>query len=136
MKRRQLSIKEASALYEVSRTKLHRLVQGGKLHASKDPRDERVTLLRTEELDDLFQSPAEEGTDMTYDRRTAIAANGIVTDDWMARIDAIRARIGGGKRFTTDSAAIIREQRKERSQQVYEAVVDGYEESGLAGQEA
>ena len=43
--------------------KLHRLVSLGCLHSSKDPRDERVTLLRLEELESFFMFPMEEGPD-------------------------------------------------------------------------
>jgi len=93
-----MSVKEAAATYEVSRAKLHRLVQVGKLQTAKDPRDERVTLLRTDELETLFQLPPHESNDMEYettDRRT-MAAAGRLTNGLRARIDAVRTRVGGG----------------------------------------
>ena len=61
-----MNIKEASARYEVSRAKLHRLIQKGRLHTMKDPRDERLTLLEADELETLFSFPAQKENDVSY----------------------------------------------------------------------
>ena len=56
-----LTIKEAAVRYQVSRAKLHRLVRAGRVHSEKDPRDERATLLRTEEPGGVFRVPPGRG---------------------------------------------------------------------------
>ena len=111
-------IKEAAVHYQVSRAKLHRLVRQGQLTTTKDPRDERVTLLRTSELEGLFRFPGEEGEEMGYKAETPVetAPPGIITAEWCARIDAIRERIGP---VSGNSADMIREEREKRSRQVY-----------------
>ena len=117
-----LSIKEAAVQYEVSRAKLHRLIGLGRLRSSKDPRDERVTLLRLEELESLFKFPKEEESDMGYETKEADAgqAAGRLTAELLAEIDAFRARVSRGRKLS-DSTEIIREGREQRSRQVYEA---------------
>ena len=113
-----LSIKEAAVQYEVSRAKLHRLVSLGRLHSSKDPRDERVTLLRLEELESLFMFPMEEGPDMDYEAQKT--ETGRLTAELLAEINAFRVRVSRGRKLS-DSTEIIREGREQRSRQVFEA---------------
>ncbi len=114
-----IMIRETAVRYGVSRAKLHRLVQLGRLEAAKDPRDERVTLLRTEDLDQFFHFPREEGEEMTYPApRSNEAGAGRLTPKLRARMDALRNRVSGGKRFTTDGAEIIREEREKRTRRV------------------
>ncbi len=122
-----MSVKEAAATYEVSRAKLHRLVQTGRLQTAKDPRDERVTLLRTDELETLFQLPAHESTDMDYvtEDRTTETAEGRLTDALRDRIDTVRARVAGGRTEVEDSTNVIREARAQRSEQLREATPVG-----------
>ena len=119
-----LSIREAAVRYEVSRAKLHRLVQLGRLQASKDPRDERVTLLRTEDLESLFQFPLYKGEDMKYQagahKTTEVA--GRLTAELRQRIDGVRGRIAPGGGFAPDSVEIIRQERGNRSRQISDAV--------------
>ena len=122
-----MSVKEAAATYEVSRAELHRLVQTGRLQTAKDPRDERVTLLRTDELETLFQLPAHESTEMDYitkDRRTE-TAEGRMTDALRERIDTVRTRVAGGRTEVEDSTNVIREARAQRSEQLREATPGG-----------
>ena len=45
---------------------LHRLVRQGRLRTAKDPRDERVTLLNTEDIESELGFSGEEGDDMAY----------------------------------------------------------------------
>ena len=120
-----MSIREAAARYEVSRAKIHRLVQTGRLRTSHDPRDERVTLLRAEDLETLFRFPRYQVADMQYETDTASieATAGRLTAAKRARIDALRMRAAGGRRLTTDSASIIREEREKHSRQLYRAAI-------------
>ena len=116
-----LSVKEASVHYEVSRAKLHRLIQLGSLRTERDPRDERVTLLRADELEALFRFPSEEVEEMGYNTRTTDVgkAAGRLTAELRARVDALRTRVAGGRTLASDSAAIIREERERRGRQIY-----------------
>ena len=129
-----LTIKEAAVEYEVSRAKLHRLIQGGRLQPAKDPRDERVTLLRTQDLNSLFRFPQEEAPFMGYETNSIdeIAATGRLTAELRERVDALRARIG---KSGYDSTAIIREERDRRDRQIGRAVF-GETESDEAGHPA
>ena len=119
-----MSIKEAAVRYRVSRAKLHRMIRHDRLETAKDPRDERATLLRTEDLEALFRFPAEEEEAVTYDRSRAYesAVAGRLTADLRARVDAMRVRIAGGKPLAGDSAAVIREEREKRSRHIEEAL--------------
>jgi hypothetical protein len=84
-----LMIKEAAARYDVSRAKLHRLIGLGRLRTVKDPRDERVTLLRTEELEKLFRFGREEETPMEYGTATTHEEHvpGRLTAELRAKMD-------------------------------------------------
>ena len=115
-----LTIKEAAVRYEVSRAKLHRLVRSGRVETEKDPRDERATLLRVEDLEEIFRFPLDEpgttgaktstGATMYADRNR----RGTLTAEGRARIDAVRARVERGGGVVGDSVDIIREARTER----------------------
>ena len=133
-----LSIKEVAVQYEVSRAKVHRLIQTGQLRARKDPRDRRVTLLRQDELDRLFDmSQHMARDDMSYDTtydtpntttrtttRTTTSATGRLTAEMRARVDAMRGRMAArGVHRVTDSAAIIRAERERRSAELGDAVI-------------
>ena len=52
--KKYLNIKEASVQYNVSRGKLHSLINLGHLHTEPDPRDGRARLLSSQELEELF----------------------------------------------------------------------------------
>ena len=124
MRKGYLSVKEAAVRYEVSRAKLHRLIQFGRLQTEKDPRDERVTLLRAEELEALFRFPSEEEVEeMSYDTETTYAgeATGRLTAELRAKVDAVRMRVAGGRTLAGESATIIREERERRGRQLYDA---------------
>ena len=110
-------IKEVAAKYSVSRAKLHRLVRLGRLHAAKDPRDERVTLLREEEVDALFRFPREETADMV-DRSETGKGYGRVTAELAARMDAARTRVATGGGLRVDSVEMIREERDRRAREI------------------
>ena len=129
-----LMIKEAAVRYSVSRSKLHRLVKQGRLRTAKDPRDERVTLLRTDDIESVLRFPREEGRDMEYDTSASNTQEtaGRLTSELIARMEALRERISGGRKLRGDSADIIREEREKRSRQVYEAAFgEGtYDETG------
>jgi hypothetical protein len=114
-----MMIKEAAVRYDVSRAKLHRLVKLGRLRTTKDPLDERVTLLRSEDVEALFKFPQQEADDVVY--RTAatgasdsVEGHGKVTADLAARMDAVRIRVAEGGRLSGDSVDIIREERDRR----------------------
>jgi hypothetical protein len=115
-----MMIKEAAVRYGVSRTKLHRLVTQGRLRTAKDPRDERVTLLSTEDVESALRFSGEEGNDMAYIDTTE--NGGRLTPELLARMAALRGRIAARGKFSQDSAEIIREEREKRSRQVYDAV--------------
>ena len=102
--------------------KLHRLVSLGCLHSSKDPRDERVTLLRLEELESLFMFPVEKGPDMDYEAQKTETGQtpGRLTAELLAEINVFRVRVSRGRKLS-DSTEIIREGREQRSRQVFEA---------------
>jgi hypothetical protein len=113
-----MMIKEAAVRYGGSRAKLHRLVQVGRLRTAKDPRDERITLLETEDVEALFRFPGEEVAEMRYGTgSTGGAAAGRLTAELAARMDAVRTRVARGRRFT-DSVNIIREEREKRTRQI------------------
>lgn len=111
-----LNIRDAALKYEVSRSKLHRLVRSGQLHVQTDPRDGRASLLSSAELEALFSIPRETSvnTDTTVKDK---AGKGYLTAEARARIDALRFRATGGKRLAVGSADIIREARDIRSQE-------------------
>ena len=115
-RRGYLIIKEAAVRYNTSRGKLHRLVKQGKVRTAKDPLDERATLLRTDDLDDVFEFPQKGAEEMTYNTRqpARIVATGL-TRELADQMDALRMRISGGKRSLVDSTDIIREEREKRS---------------------
>lgn len=112
-----MMIREAAATYRVSRAKIHRLISRGRLTATDDPRDERVKLLRKEELDALFQLYEEEAKEM---RDNIVEVVGRITPEVAARMDAVRERIAGGGAMLPDSTGIIREERDKRSRHLYE----------------
>jgi hypothetical protein len=114
-----IMMKDAAVQYSVSRAKLHRLVRLGRLRTTKDPLDERVTLLRTEDVEALFKFPQQETDDVVY--RTAatgasdsVEGHGKVTADLAARMDAVRVRVAEGGRLSGDSVDIIRQERDRR----------------------
>ena len=116
-----LNIREAATKYEVSRGKLHRLIRLGQLKSVKDSRDARATLVRIEDLEDVFSFPAkgsEAAGEAMYDTRDS---TGTITEEMRERMDAIRARIAakrGG--VMEDSTEIIRREREKRGQHLYE----------------
>jgi hypothetical protein len=118
-----LNIRDAALKYEVSRSKLHRMVRSGRLHVQTDPRDGRATLLSSAELEALFSIPGE--TDVNTDSDTFAAAKsqaqkGYLTTEARARIDALRFRATGGKRLSVDSADIVRQSRDARTRETSE----------------
>ena len=124
-----MMMKDAAAQYSVSRAKLHRLVRLGRLRTTKDPLDERVTLLRIEDVEALFKFPQQEADDVVY--RTAATGTGNnaesygkVTADLAARMDAVRTRVAEGGRLSGDSVDIVREERDRRVLEVDGAGVD------------
>ena len=133
-----MMVKEAAVRYGVSRAKLHRLVRLGRLQTAKDPRDERATLLRTEDLEALFRFPAKGDEDMSYHTRTTnvMKTSGRLTGEWRERLDALRVRISAGRRFAPDSAEIIRQERERRTRQINRAVFGDEDEGDSSGLEA
>ena len=131
-KSRFLNVKEAAVQYQVSRAKLHRLINVGRLRATKDARDERATLLSVDELDELFGPTTEEieGGEKMGNTRMSTGYSGYeagrVTAEWCARMDALRERIFA-KTGTVgaDSTEIIRAERDKRDRQLYDAASGG-----------
>ena len=130
-----MNIKEAAARYEVSRAKLHRLIRMGRIQAEKDPRDERASLLKIGDLEEIFRFPSEYATDVADmtsegdEMNTRANTSGILTADRRARIDQLRMRISEGRRLAQDSTEVIREEREKRSRQLGRAT-SGAGESG------
>ena len=116
-----MMIKEVAAKYSVSRAKLHRLVRLGRLQAAKDPRDERVTLLREDEVDALFRFPREETADMVNGDEIG-EDYGRVTAELAARMDAARTRVATGGGLRGDSVEMIREERDKRARGIERGV--------------
>ena len=122
-----MNIKEAAAVYEVSRAKLHRMVRLGRLNTEKDPRDERATLLKTDELDAIFHFPMDDTVNTEKsgwnddETEAGATASGALTSEMRAHVDALRMRVSAGKRVAGDSADIIREGRESRSAALYQA---------------
>ena len=116
-------VKEAAVRYGVSRAKLHRLIQLGRLKTFKDPRDERVTLVCIQEVEAVFRFPDEEVVDMGNQVGTGSTerSSGRLTQGKRDRIDALRRHISAGKWLPQDSVEIIREQRERRTQEFYNA---------------
>ena len=108
--KKYLSIKEAAVAYRVSRTKIHRLVKSGAVRSSRDPRDDRITLVRVDDLDSRFRG------DTVMDINSA-AYSGIATADRLNRMNAIRAS-GGVAGVGSDSTEILRAQRDARSREL------------------
>jgi hypothetical protein len=110
-KTKYLNIRDAALKYEVSRSKLHRLVRSGQLRVQTDPRDGRASLLNSGELEAFFSTS--EGASL--DEETGAlqpakhrANNGYLTDEARTRIDALRTRATGGRPLSVD---IIRDSR-------------------------
>jgi hypothetical protein len=109
-----LNIRDAALKYEVSRSKLHRLVRSGQLCVQTDPRDGRASLLNSAELEAFFSTS--EGADSNESAGTFQANNGYLTAEARARIDALRIRATGGQRLSENSADFIQVARDSRSQ--------------------
>ena len=120
-----MSVKEAAVRYDVSRAKLHRLIQLGRLHTERDPRDERVTLLRADELESLFRFPSEDVGEMSDGTDTVETAglDGRLTEALRSKADALRSRVAGGLNPASGSVAILREERDRRGERLEGAVV-------------
>ena len=120
-------ITEAAVRYSVGRGKLHRLIQQGRLETYKDPADERVTLLRIDDLDEMFRFPVEEGGQMLYRTGAEKSPPGYLTDELRERMDAVRTRISKRLKGRTlpDSADLIRREREKRTRQIDRAVSGG-----------
>ncbi len=118
-------IKEAAVRYNVSRGKLHRLVKQGRVQTASDPRDERATLLRIEDLDHLFEF-SETAREMKYDSwvGSRIKGTGRLTHELADQMDELRKRVSGGKRSSVDSVDVIREEREKRSRHL-DRVISG-----------
>jgi hypothetical protein len=105
-----LNIRDAALKYEVSRSKLHRMVRSGQLHAQADPRDGRATLLSSAELETLFSIQRKTGVnaeaDSPADAKSA-AGSGYLTPEARVRIDALRLRATGGMRLSIDSSDMV-----------------------------
>ena len=119
-----MSVKEAAVRYDVSRAKLHRLIQRGRLHTERDPRDERVTLLRADELESLFRFPSEDVGEMSDGTDTVETAglDGRLTEALRSKADALRSRVAGGLNPASGSVAILREERDRRGERLEGAV--------------
>ena len=115
-----LNVRDAALKYEVSQSKLHRLVRSGQLRVQTDPRDGRASLLNSAELEAFFSTP--EGADSNegagaFEAAKHQANKGYLTAEVRARIDALRTRATGGRRLIANSADIIQEARDSRSQE-------------------
>ncbi len=107
--RKYLKIGEAAVRYHVSRVKLWRLIQSGKLHAVKDPRDERAKLVSEEDVTRIL-TPEGDGP------------VGRLTAERIARMDEFVKRVFGDRTVDVDITELIREEREKRTQQLMEAL--------------
>ena len=114
-----LNIKEAAAQYEVSRAKLHRMIRDGRLAAIKDSHDERATLVRVDELEELFHLPPE-GAMYREDRSIVSSGVGVLTAERAARMDDLRDRIARRVGLVEDSVDVIRRERERRGAELAE----------------
>ena len=147
--KKYLNIKEASVQYNVSRGKLHSLINLGHLHTEPDPRDGRARLLSSQELEELFgltggdpltEGDTTEGDSLTgggttggdsltggdttegdtmYKSPYTAYTTGRLTSLARGRLDALRRRVTVTGKRATDSVEIIREMRAERSGSPY-----------------
>ena len=147
--KKYLNIKEASVQYNVSRGKLHSLINLGHLHTEPDPRDGRARLLSSQELEELFgltggdpltggdttegdsltgggttegdplTGSGTTGGDTMYKSPYTAYTTGRLTTSARGRLDALRRRIAVTGKRATDSVEIIREMRAERSGSPY-----------------
>ena len=108
--KKYLSIKEASVAYEVSRTKIHRLVKSGAVRSANDPRDDRITLVSIDDLDSRFRG------DTVMDMNS-VAYTGVATAEKLNRMNAIRAG-GAAAGVGSDSTEILRVEREARSREL------------------
>ena len=111
--KKQLNIREASALYNVSRAKLSNLISLGHLHTEPDPRDGRARLISSQELEDLFGLTEDESM------YKSASTTGRLTASARGRLDALRRRVAMTGKKATDSVEIVREMRAERSGSPY-----------------
>ena len=105
------SIKEAAVAYQVSRTKIHRLVKSGVVRATKDPRDERVTLVNLDDLDTRFLG------ENAMEMMSMANVVGIATMEKLNTMTAIRER-SAVYGIRSDSTEILRQERDTRSREL------------------
>ena len=115
-----LNIKEAAAQYEVSRAKLHRMIRDGRLAAIKDSHDERATLVKIDDLDEMFRLPAE-GTMYREISSVVNASVSVLTAERAARMDELRDRIARRVGLVEDSVEVLRREREHRGAELTEA---------------
>lgn len=105
------SIKEAAVAYQVSRTKIHRLVKSGVVRATKDPRDERVTLVNIDDLDTRFLG------ENAMEMMSMANVVGIATMEKLNTMTVIRER-SAAYGIRSDSTEILRQERDTRSREL------------------
>lgn len=105
------SIKEAAVAYQVSRTKIHRLVKSGVVRATKDPRDERVTLVNLDDLDTRFLG------ENAMEMMSMANVVGIATMEKLNTMTVIRER-SAAYGIRSDSTEILRQERDTRSREL------------------
>ena len=115
-----MTIKEAAVAYEVSRGKVHRMIRRGSLRTAKDPRDQRATLVRVEDLESEFRFPMDEVEDVTEtgEEMNAYRDAGEITTELRARVEAIRTRVAARYGVSGDSVEIVREEREKRTRHI------------------
>ncbi len=104
------TIREAAVEYRVSRSKVHRLVKKGVVRTTRDPRDQRATMVDMDDLSKVF-GERDDSTMIRYDATDT----GRLTVERMAEMDTIRERIAAEYGVASDSTEIIREEREKRS---------------------
>lgn len=120
------SIKEAAVAYQVSRTKIHRLVKSGVVRATKDPRDERVTLVNFDDLDTRFLG------ENAMEMMSMANIVGIATVEKLNTMTAIRER-SAAYGLCGDSTEILRRERDTRSRELDGRSVGGPDSVNEAG---
>jgi hypothetical protein len=120
------SISAAAKKYGVSRAKVHRLIQQGKVGTAEDPRDARVTLVWDGDVRKALgaggaYAPRAAGAAEVRDggalamAERYTAGTGTLTAEQRRRVDALRARLARGSLSGEDSVDVIRRMREERT---------------------
>jgi hypothetical protein len=110
------------------------LISHGGIESFKDPRDARATLLKIDDLEEIFRFPAEGlesaevGAANTGGDDRVVVSDGKITAELRARVDTLRERAAYTYGTSSDSVEIIRGEREKWSGRLFESVDSGQED--------